>query len=103
MPETTISFKRNRVKNPYLTEGKPAGYLKRSPRIWTLDYPEQIQRAVRVGFKLDVQRSNHSATLPHYRPDFLSLTGMEASLYTFKTAYNMATKITHNILIISNI
>ena len=37
--------------------------------IWTRDYHEQIQLAVRVGRELEasewhVQRSNHSATLP---------------------------------------
>ena len=52
-----------------MAEGKPAGYLQAWPRIWTRDYREQIQLAVRAGLEqgaseLQVQRSNQSATLP---------------------------------------
>ena len=49
--------------------GKAVGYLQAGPRIWTRDYREQIQVAVTAGLqlgalKLQVRRSNHSATLP---------------------------------------
>ena len=55
----------NRVKNP----NWPAGYLQAWLRIWTRDYHEQIQLVVRAGLelkasKLQVQLSNHPATLP---------------------------------------
>ena len=46
-----------------------AGYLQSWSRIWTRDYREQIQLAVRAGLELkaselQVQRSNQSDTLP---------------------------------------
>ena len=49
--------------------GKPAGYLQAWSRIWTRDNREQIQLAVKAGLELaaselQVQRSDHSATLP---------------------------------------
>ena len=64
-----IQIELNRVKNPNWSGGKPAGYLQAWPRIWTWDYREQIQLAVRAGlelgaYELKVQRSNRSATLP---------------------------------------
>ena len=51
-----------------LAGDKPVGYLQAWLRVWTRDYPEQIQPAVRVGLELgaselQVQRSHHSATL----------------------------------------
>ena len=67
-----IQIKLNWVKHPIFAGGKPAGYLHAWSRIWTWDYREQIQLAVRAGLelgasKLQVQRSNHSATLPPTR------------------------------------
>ena len=69
-----------------LVGGKPAGYLQAWPRISTRSCHEQIQMAVRAGLelgasKLQVQRSNHSATLPanwfvidnDYSEEFVSL------------------------------
>ena len=52
-----------------MARGKPAGYLQAWSRIWTRDYLEQNQLAVRVGLdlgasELQVQRSNGSATPP---------------------------------------
>ena len=37
-----------RVKNPQLAGGKPVGHLQVWPRIWTRDYREQIQQAVKA-------------------------------------------------------
>ena len=59
----------NIFKNPtQLLVDKPVGYLQASPRIWTRDYREQTQLAVRAGLELgdsglQVQRFNRSATL----------------------------------------
>ena len=52
-----------------MARGKPAGYLQAWSRIWNRDYCELIQLAVRAGLELraselQVQRSNHLATLP---------------------------------------
>ena len=52
-----------------LARGKSVGYFTSMPMIWTRDYREQIQLQVRAGLEhgaseLQVQRSNHSATLP---------------------------------------
>ena len=52
-----------------LARGKPAGNLQAWPRIWTQDYRELIQLTIRAELelgasKLQVQRSNHTATLP---------------------------------------
>ena len=60
-----------------MARGKPAGYLQAWPRIWTRDYREQMQLAVRAGLEfgaseLQVQSSNHSATLQG-RPGFLGI------------------------------
>ena len=52
MPETIIQIKHNRVKNPNWPDAAPAGYLQAWPRIWTRDYREQIQLAVRAGLEL---------------------------------------------------
>ena len=64
-----IQIELNSVKNPNWSGGKPAGYLQEWSRIWTWDYREQIQLAVRARLELGaselkVQRSNRSATLP---------------------------------------
>ena len=64
-----IQIQCNRVKNPNWPEAKQAGYLQAWSRIWTQDYHEQIQLAVREGLelgtsKLQVQRSNCSTQLP---------------------------------------
>ena len=50
-----------------LAGGKPAGYLQAWPRIWTRDYRQQIQLAVRA---VRVQHSNRSATLPPCEVDY---------------------------------
>ena len=54
-----------------LTGGKPASYLQAWSRIWTRDYREQIQLAVRARLELgaselQIQRSNHSAYAASY-------------------------------------
>ena len=54
-----------------LTGGKPASYLQAWSRIWTRDYHEQIQLAVRTRLELgaselQIQRSNHSAYAASY-------------------------------------
>ena len=36
--------------------GKPAGYLQAWSRIWTRDYREQIQLAVRAGLELGASK-----------------------------------------------
>ena len=38
----------NRVKNPQLAGGKPAGYLQAWSRIWTREDCDEIQLAVRT-------------------------------------------------------
>ena len=72
-----IQIELNRAKKSQLAEGKPAGYLQAWPRIWTLDYREQILLAVswarlELGASelLQAWSSNRSATLP---PPFLAL------------------------------
>ena len=70
LPETNNSnwtFKQGKASK--MAAGKPPGYLQAWPRIWTRDYREQIQLAVKARLELgasdlQVQRSNHSATLP---------------------------------------
>ena len=47
-----IQIKLNRVKESQLARGKPAGSLQVCSRIWTWDYREQIQLAVRTGLEL---------------------------------------------------
>ena len=45
-----IQIKLNRVKNPNWPEANQLAIYKRGrQRIWTRDYPEQIQQAVREG------------------------------------------------------
>ena len=55
------------VKNPNSIEANQLAVLQAWPRIWTLDYQEQIQLGVRAGLQLgaselQVQSSNHSST-----------------------------------------
>ena len=63
-----IQIKHNRVKNPNWPEANQLGiYQRYQGYIWTRDYHEQIQQAVREGLELgaselQVQRSNRSAT-----------------------------------------
>ena len=62
-------FKSHLTEESQLPGGKPVGYLQAWSRIWTWDYREQIQLAVRAGrqlgaSELQVQRSNRSAMLP---------------------------------------
>ena len=64
-----IQIELNRVKNPNWPEANQLAILQAWTRIWTRDYREQIQLAVRAGLELgaselQVQRSKHSATLP---------------------------------------
>ena len=59
----------NRVKNLNWPDANQLAIYKRDQGIWTRDYREQIQLAVRAGLelgasKLQVRCSNHSATLP---------------------------------------
>ena len=61
-----IQIKLNRESQ--LAEGKTVGYLQAWWRIWTWDYHEQIQLAVKAGLdlgtsELQVQHFNHSANL----------------------------------------
>ena len=57
------------VTNPNWPEANQLAILQAWPMIWTRDYREQIQLEVRAGLQngaseLQVQRSNHSTTLP---------------------------------------
>ena len=57
------------VKNPNWQEANQLVTLQATQRIQTRDYREQIQLVVRAGLEreaseLQVQRSNHSTTLP---------------------------------------
>ena len=66
-----IQIELNRVKNPYWPwpEANQLAIYKRGRGIWTRDYREQIQLAVRAELELgaselQVRRSNDSAMLP---------------------------------------
>ena len=59
-----IQIELNRVKNPNWPEANQLAILQAWTRIWTRDYREQIQLAVRAGLELgaselQVQRSKH--------------------------------------------
>ena len=60
----------NTVKNPNWLEADQLVILHAWPRIWSRDYREQIQQAVRVGRDLEASEiqvqhcCNHSATMP---------------------------------------
>ena len=69
MPLINEYFKSHLTEESQLLGGKPVGYLQAWSRIWTWEYRQQIQLAVRAGRQLgasglQVQRSNRSATLP---------------------------------------
>ena len=77
-----IQIKHNMVKNPIWSEVNQLAIYKCS-RIWTGDYREQIQLAVRAGLgasRLHVQCSNHSATLPLTYNNKFFLTTMDPNL-----------------------
>ena len=57
-----VQIKLTRVKNPNWPWCKPAGYLQAWPRIWTWDYHEQIQLAVRAGLQLEASKLQVHAT-----------------------------------------
>ena len=64
-----IQIELNRVKNPNWREANQLAIYKHGRGIWTRDYREQIQLAVRAGLELgaselQVRRSNDSAMLP---------------------------------------
>ena len=67
--EINNKMKYNVVKNPNWLEENHLAILLEWPWTWTQDYREQMQQAVRARFELrtselEVQRSNHSDTLP---------------------------------------
>ena len=59
-----IQIELNRVNNPNWPEANQLAIYKRVRGIWTLDYREQIQLALRAGLvgASEVRRSNCSAT-----------------------------------------
>ena len=68
MKKKQIQVEHNKVKNPNWLEANQLAILQASPRIWTRDYREQIQLAVRArlgheAYGLEVQCSNRSATM----------------------------------------
>ena len=72
-----------------LARGKTVGYLQAWPRIWTRDYREQIQLAVRAGLELgasdlQVQRFNHLAMLP-LQCAWLVSSGFSCKYYLYAT------------------
>ena len=62
----------NKIKNPNWLEVNQMAIVQVLPRIWTQDYREQSQLAVRPerelgpGSRLEVQYSTHSAMLPQH-------------------------------------
>ena len=50
-------MKHNIVKNPNWSEANQLAILQAWPRIWTPDYREQIQLAVRAGLELRASES----------------------------------------------
>ena len=53
----TSNVKHNMVKNPNCYEVNQLAIFQALLRIWTWDYQEQIQQAVRVWLKLRISRS----------------------------------------------
>ena len=78
-----IQIELNRVKNPNWPEANQVAIYKRGRGIWTLDYREQIQLALRAGLvgASEVRRSNCSATLPR--------TQLDKELFIWKINYSL--------------
>ena len=51
----TLYMEQNIVKNPNWQEANQSAILQTWTRIWTQDYREQIQLAVRVGLEFHIQ------------------------------------------------